>query len=271
MCYSPFVPQAHYTDGVAEADYILYVTARPTTESTLAWALSCFRDQIFRPIGGQSNFGPSHLSDTARDRGRQLNTAIHELAHALGFSNSDFPYFVDSKGDRLGMTKVVKSFFEREHTVNKLITPASSSKAKEHVGCDNMNNPGIEIEDSGGSGSAGSHLEKRTYNNEVMTSSIGTTAVKSDVMLAVFQDMGWYQVSFTLAEYLAWGKSQGCNFLSQKCDAWNTDYFCTQDSKPGCTVDRKEKGYCTLTQFSGNLPSQFQYFADSTRGADRAT
>jgi leishmanolysin-like peptidase len=84
-------------NGVANADFVLYVTAVETencASDTLAYAGMCHTDQNDRPIAGRANFCPSYLrSSTYAD---QFATAVHELAHALGFSSSSHAYFRNS-------------------------------------------------------------------------------------------------------------------------------------------------------------------------------
>jgi hypothetical protein len=52
--------------GISDADFVLYVTKRPTFGSTIAWALPCFDDtrtrSRFRPVMGHANFSPARIS-----------------------------------------------------------------------------------------------------------------------------------------------------------------------------------------------------------------
>nr|GEU60040.1 leishmanolysin-like peptidase [Tanacetum cinerariifolium] len=57
-------PEANLTlnmEGVADADSVLLVTARPTTGNTLAWTVVCERDQWGRAIAGHVNVAWRHL------------------------------------------------------------------------------------------------------------------------------------------------------------------------------------------------------------------
>jgi leishmanolysin-like peptidase len=95
--------------GVA-ADYILYVTAKNTgncggdgednaSEETLAYAGNCIRDSVTdRPIVGHANFCPKHVKSEESAQANQIETAVHELAHALGFEGSSIAYFRDESG-----------------------------------------------------------------------------------------------------------------------------------------------------------------------------
>ncbi len=98
--------------GITNADFVLYVTKRPTIGSTLAWALPCFSDyrvlSANRPVLGQANFSPARLNLDPSAYAEQLSTAIHEISHALGFTNSKFTQFINpSTGALLPYSSVV--------------------------------------------------------------------------------------------------------------------------------------------------------------------
>ena len=88
------------TGGVPNTDYAMFVTAQDTSICTrsgggdvLAYAQSCQRDANDRPTFGRINFCPSALDTSADAWHFQLSVAMHEMAHALGFTDSSFPLF----------------------------------------------------------------------------------------------------------------------------------------------------------------------------------
>jgi hypothetical protein len=119
--------------------------------------------------------------------------------------------------------------------VYKIVTPNVVKAAQTQFGCNSMVNPGAggdcslqcasifpqseffffflnivhpELEDGGGSGTALSHWETRLFRNEIMTGATSGDAVISPITLALFADMGWYQVvsDHSAVGELLWGK-----------------------------------------------------------------
>lgn len=133
------------------------------------------------------------------------------------------------------------------------------------------------MEDQGGDGTARSHWEKRILNNEYMVGTSSDYPVFSQFTLALLQDSGWYtgllffvfqlfipSVNFTEASPMLWGWKEGCSFVMEKCKFWGgDDYLCVYSGQNSCNFNRLAKSTCYL-QNIGNLPSQFQYFTDST-------
>ena len=273
-CCEGDAPASHKSPGVPNTDFVLYVTARPTGGSTLAWALTCQSDQFSRPIAGHTNFSPARVSTDPANKAEALSTAIHEIAHSLGFSASHFPLFrkpgtldkVDRRSD------IVASFNEYGKTTSKIVGPRTVAAVKDHFGCSNWPNAGAELEDGGSSGTAGSHLEKRLFANEFMTGVADPNSVYSAVTLAIFEDSGWYAVSYDRAEKLPWGFKQGCDFVRKTCgEGWGNAYFCGRDQsqggwEQGCTVDRRYRARCSLTTNPFELLPAFQYFSDPKVG-----
>ncbi|RNC34927.1 surface protease GP63, partial [Trypanosoma cruzi] len=77
------VPTRHKSDGVPNADFIIYAAAMPSgTKSRAVWAATCVTWSDLRPSIGAMNFDPKYMTDTAWS----VRVAAHEIAHALGFS-----------------------------------------------------------------------------------------------------------------------------------------------------------------------------------------
>ena len=104
---------------------------------------------------------------------------------------------------------------------------------KKHFGCEALE--GVELEDDGGSGTAGSHWQMRSLLNDYMVGiNIHTMypTVKSVFTLALLEDTGWYFADFTRADMaLKWGYNRGCDFL-HSCDANTQPGFCMNHASP---------------------------------------
>lgn len=263
VCCSNNFPAADAANGVPNSDFHIYVTARPTAGSTIAWALTCQTDQYGRPTAGHINFGPALVSTDSRQLPLQLSTAIHELTHALGFSASGFGTWLAPGTTRTAVySNVVWSGRLNGNSVKAIITPNVAAAASAQFGCLSWTTmpAGGLLEDYGSSGTSGSHWKKRVFMNEYMTGTADPNSVYSSMTLSAFADMGWYQVSYVRAQRLPWGKGQGCSFVLGTCAYWPSSYFCSVPNEGGCTVDMRYRGECNAFVAPYTLPSQYQYF-----------
>eukprot|EP00058_Branchiostoma_floridae_P025160 XP_002610650.1 hypothetical protein BRAFLDRAFT_117891 [Branchiostoma floridae] len=135
--------QVLYTDGagVADTDYILYVTAATTTRcqndhSILAYASYCQLDQNNRPTAGYTNFCPVQLQGPGFDRDKFVMTAIHELLHALGFSKQLYGKFKDcsSSADPTSCPDR-RDVVETRYGMNRITTPTVLNRTQQHFRC----------------------------------------------------------------------------------------------------------------------------------------
>jgi hypothetical protein len=97
-----------HTGGAGEAtDYYLYVTTlndEACSSGAAAWALPCLFDPATnRPLLGTANLCHGALE---QDSDSAAAVLVHELHHALGFTDQLFDKFIDAQGQPISEDKV---------------------------------------------------------------------------------------------------------------------------------------------------------------------
>jgi hypothetical protein len=110
--------------GLSSTDFAIFVTtqhvpskcaARGSSQGTLAYSMTCQRDQFDRPTWARINICPFALLDPLTSLGydglngylyrSQFNAILHEIGHALGFSSLNWPLHRTSLSDYLRSPK----------------------------------------------------------------------------------------------------------------------------------------------------------------------
>ncbi|KAN0050663.1 hypothetical protein ACTA71_003808 [Dictyostelium dimigraforme] len=282
--YGVQIPDSYYTTGIQGADIYVWVTSRPTTSNnTIAYAFACDYDTtdniLGRPRAASINFNPMFFSpfigaENSISFNEYVRVGIHEMTHALGFSSSFFNSFVTPNtrnvirdGDGAAQTfkfsgktpkgesySVTKAGIYSENVVNF---------AKQHYGCDDITYQ--ELEDFGGSGTAGSHWEARTAGEEYMLGFVSPVMPITDLSFNLLLDSGWYEIVTNSSEPLIWGKGLGCDFVQKPCSAstWNYQgYFCTENGATSCTGTRMGKGVCRIVTGQNDWQPMYQHLSN---------
>nr|CAJ2468317.1 unnamed protein product [Leishmania braziliensis] len=258
VCGEFKVPEEHVTVGFSNIDFVLYVASVPIEGNILAWSAFC---QVFtngRPAVGVINIPAVNIRSPYDQL--MIRTVAHEVAHALGFNRIFF--------DSFGMVTAAIGIRGKDYYAPVLNTPTVVTKAREQYGCTLLSF--LELEDKGGFASLGSHLKGRNAKDELM-SSVVKGGYYTALTMAVFQDLGFYQADFSMAEVMPWAYLASCDFLTNKCMERNITQwpgmFCnTTDVLLRCSTDRLTLGTCKFTQRKRPLPTYFQYFTDSFIG-----
>ncbi|KAF2075002.1 hypothetical protein CYY_003698 [Polysphondylium violaceum] len=290
-----FIPESLYIDGIDNVDHYLFITSRPTPDpNTIAYSIICDAPVLFygekdedwvygRPQVSVLNFNPSYFLDVIRkkskwDFNKYLRVGIHEMVHSLGFSSFLYESFIDPETGApyyfSGQSVVVDlkipgmspagSRFLRQRSM--ITSPSVVEYSKKHFGCSDA--IGFELEDSGGSGTKGSHWEKRTGAEEIMTGYISELLPVTNLTLSLLYDTGWYIPNFAFGEEIGWGKNMGCDWMND-CNpsSWNQlGYFCEKRGQLGCTANRDGKGVCQVKHYSASIPGIYQHFNSTTFG-----
>ena len=118
--------------------------------------------------------------------------SIHELTHVLGFSSGAFPRFLAPDGSFL--TNHISNYYASSTGVSGsgLSSPMVLAWARQFYNCNSINY--IPMENDGGGGTIGSHLERVMFFNEAMTGSVIKDQVVSGFTWNILRDTGWWGI-----------------------------------------------------------------------------
>jgi len=261
------VPTEHQNPGLPSTDYVLYVFAvNEPAKNYIAKGGFCALDgnSLTNPIAGTLGYNAAFYKSMTPEQ--EIMTARHEIAHALAFSPSLWPYFRQPDGSLY--SSYTTTVTERGHTVTLLTFPKALERARTAFGCSTMQ--GIELENQGAVGTSGSHWEKRLMANDFMVGTIIIDMLYSDVTLALFEDSGWYTVNYDYTTPTTWGHGKGCDFVNLNCVSGGVTQFsewCTAaDNNNDCSSTNTIKASCNYATYGTALTSFYQYFASPNDG-----
>ncbi|KYQ91805.1 hypothetical protein DLAC_07601 [Tieghemostelium lacteum] len=288
--YGVPIPAAAQSPGIANSDYHVFATVRPTSSSgTIAYAKACVYPTsgatiTGRPVAGIINFNPRYFTPFLNNPSgitfrEYTKVGLHEMVHALGFSSTFYRFYKNPQGQfynpapgsfyTFNGTTPSGVFYETDRCL--MTTPTVAAFASAHYACPNLGYQ--ELEDYGGSGTAGSHWEKRSAGEELMLGYVQPMFPLTNLTLSLLQDTGWYGIDFTNAEQLLWGKNLGCDWnIDCTAESWAFPGYWCSTNKQSCSPTRAGKGACTVASYTSNLPYQYQHFANpSVGGIDAIT
>ncbi|PKA49613.1 leishmanolysin [Apostasia shenzhenica] len=223
----------------------------------------------------------AHFRDERKRRRSKLwQVKAMRRLRVSGVSGNELEEVVAAMSQRWCSKTVTKSLFldqQGEVTIQamdeklgrmatRVVLPRVVMHSRHHYGAFSENFTGLELEDGGGRGTSGSHWEKRLLMNEIMTGSVDTRSVVSNMTLALLEDSGWYRANFSMADQLDWGRNQGTEFATLPCNLWKGAYYCNTTQLSGCTYNREAEGYCPIVNYRGDLPPWAQYFPQANKG-----
>ena len=196
------------------------------------------------------------------------NLLLHEISHVLAFNSDLFPYFNKLPNLQQAVSDIEINGIKRQF----LSTPKVVEKANQHFNTDCL--LGVELEDQGGSDTAGSHWEARIMLGDYMIGVDYPEIVISDITLAVFEDSNWYKVNYYSGGLFKTGKNEGYNFLFGDCVNKNNEEsnfkleFCNNQRDPFCSPGLIDRGYCYLGIYpeDENIPKKYQYYSNPLKG-----
>lgn len=257
------------TQGIDTDIVIFPYVDTSITSNTEAYASACVMAVTNnRPVAGVIAFTLATKTNKTNWLEFYTNLALHEITHILVFNPSMFNAYVDSNNQLLGLKNVIKT--QEVNGVNRtmIITPKVVAAAKKHFNCSEVT--GVELEDLGGAGTAGSHWEARIMLGDYMIGVSLDESAMSDITLALFEDSGWYSVNYYSGGLMRFGKNEGCDFLNKKCLTNGAvaypEEFCNVTYAQSCSTGRTSRAICYITAFNGNIPTPYQYFPNVNQG-----
>lgn len=259
------------TTGI-EADIVIIPMFDTTAEaSTEAYASPCSLDpNNYRPIVGVMAFNPKNFQVKMKNTIEYyIMLVVHEINHILSFNDTLFDYFINPSTNKpLGRANIIKKVTINGIERSLITTPKVLEMAKKHFNCQSLQ--GVELENQGGEGSAGSHWEARSMLGDFMIAETYPENVISEITLALFEDSGWYKVNWYTGGLFRYGKNEGCDFLTKKCIIdGKTNFpntFCLAGDKQICFANKLAKGVCDLGVLEKPLEAKYQYFSDANTG-----
>jgi leishmanolysin len=237
------------------ADHFFFFTADAEATNFLATSTYCqLSSGTNRPIMSIVKLNTNYLMPYNGDHlvhENNMNLLMHEMVHSFGFSKNLYPYFLDSNGNV--MTGHIKYVNLQGSTRTVLDVPFLTNRLRSYFGCSSL--PGLYLEDNGNPDlTAVSHLERRFFLLDFMTSGALDGSRITDVSLGVLEASGWYSVNYNYAEPNYFGEGQGCGFFNNYCSYSNPqfDEYCGVTQQRGCWVGGRAGGKCTSDKLSEN-------------------
>lgn len=274
------IPEKYHESGEGvDADLVIFVLVDDTgffLENRIeAAAIHCLQHyETRRPIAGYIQFKPELKVNNSTALDYMVWLAVHEVTHILVLNGGLYDDYIDANTlvpygyDRIIGSKDLPS----GKTMKMIKTKKVVEKAKKHFKCEQLK--GVPLEYNGGPGTAGAHWSKKFMNTDYMIGDSYGENLISDITLGLFEDSGWYQVDYELANLFLWGKNKGCEFFDKKCvekkngkvETTFTDEFCTKLNNPVCSVSNVFRANCLAKRFKKELNSFERYFDDPKLG-----
>ena len=188
-------------------------------------------------------------------------TLIHEMTHILAFSNTFFENTFHNIITKRDKYNILRTYIN---------SPKVVEAARKYFNCFEID--GVELENIGEEGTAGSHWEARILLGDYMNGVTYVDEVISEITLALLEDTGFYKPNYYTGGLMRYGKNKGCEFVFDKCVDTDTftinsnfeneffyDIYSLTQYDPSCSSARLSRTYNTWWEYSEIIPSQYQY------------
>jgi hypothetical protein len=248
-----------------DADLVVIPNVDKTLDSSVEAAASyCAQDsKTFRPLAGQISFNTNLNFNKTNFERYYVLLVLHELNHVLSFHSQLFPYYIDSTGKRIPIANTTTTATINGISRTLIKSPKVLAAAKKHFNCDSM--VGLELENQGGEGTAGSHWDARTMIADYMIGQSYGEVFISDMTLALFEDSGWYTANYYTGGLFRYGKNQGCGFLQTKCikdgaTQFPNEFSIKENPATMCLSGRTGRGFSSMSVGKTPVDSVYDYW-----------
>ena len=237
-------------------------------DSTLARAASQYSlTGIGQPVVGLVNISTKLDFTKMNSKDYFQSIILHEFTHILGF-NKDIFRRMNSTFSRVDEYNITRYYLNSSRVLQV---------AKNYYNCSEID--GVELEESGGSGTAGSHWEARILLGDYMNGVIHPEEqVISEFTLAALEDTGYYKANYYTGGLMRYGKHKGCDFVKKRCVNSSHEinpYFENEfydsisslfNTEASCSSGRQSRTYYGWWFYNDDLPKHYQYFSDPKVG-----
>jgi hypothetical protein len=255
------------------ADHFFFFVASAESGNFIATSTYCqLSSDTKRPIVSKVKLNVNWLVPYKGDplvHEKQMYLLMHEMVHSFGFSKNLFEYFLDGNGNtRSGHVKRINLLGSTRMVLD---VASLTSRVRQHFGCSSL--PGVYLENNGDAElTVGSHLERKHYLLDFMTSGALNGARVTEITLGVLEASGWYSPDYSYAEPNTFGAGQGCGFINTQCSSTSPfEEFCGKDKERGCFSSGRGGGKCQSDKNSDgckyHLPS-IDYDCQNPNAAD---
>lgn len=255
---------------------------------------------------GYTNICPDKVSldMTDNEKAGFINTIFHEITHALAFTDSLFPFFINADGTpkvereypslglmsrpvqertidcfdgQSSMTDIFASpdvlcvGYKRNHPIHMICSPEVQRVTREITGCNTVEGAELNWLPSTLDQNTcyGSHWSSYIFNNALMNpSSQSSDETPDNIMMityALLVDSGWFQVDYRFVQGNPWTNNKGCDFMDEPC---------IKDGEPtddNWCISNNGRSGCDPNHFQGKFCSNRSNFPYSDPGCGGIT
>jgi len=285
--------------NASQCDLFIAVYARPfgSGSSGLAFAQATATSSVDRrPVRGKITVNPSKIPSEAqsfRSGNRQfIITVLHEINHILSFSSGLFEHWLNEDTNEAYGSSIFVYADKEGHNLtnagertNKLVhqflhTPSHTKWVNErfHVETEGYKHWGLEIEDGGGSGTAGSHPNERLYFTDLMQGRTYGPGYIGPIFYNSLKDSNWYNPSENIIEKLTYlddkyevdSQTNERILFGPPQNTFPSSHICEKNQATSCFYDYIYAGLCSLKEKNSITKADFTSYSDYYNPNDRS-